>query len=141
MTATPGLALGWWGAPRLDVATLTRDRSLWVDPHIAAAVPLVLLGIAVEASAEHGPLVVTGPGRLELCGVPWPLGLAYGRTVRGVQLHDAGLELGIIATLVEVSDLDPAPTLAHELVHVRGVADHVEAERLGAMLLRGASRR
>jgi hypothetical protein len=132
--------LGFMGGPRLDVATLARDRDLWVDRRLAEAVPVVLLGVAVEFAAECGPLAVTRPGRLELLGAPWPLGAAYGRTVRGVQLHDARRPLSI-GTVVEVDERDPAPTLAHELMHVRGVADHVEAERLGGLLVRGAARR
>jgi hypothetical protein len=127
-------ALSWSGWPRLDVATLARDRDLWMDRELAAAVPLVLLGVAVECAAEHGPLAITRPGRLELLGAPWPLGLAYGRTVRSVQLHDTGRPLGI-GTVVEVDQRDPAITLAHELLHVKGIVDHLEAERLGGMLL------
>jgi hypothetical protein len=137
--------LGWAGGKRLDVGGLARDRNLWVDRQLAAAVPLVLLGVAVECAAEFGPLAVTYPGRAELLGVPWPLGrLAYGRTVCNVALHDIGRPLGW-GTVCEVDpDLtsrDLAAVLGHELMHARGITDHVEADRLGLMLVRGASRR
>jgi hypothetical protein len=137
--------VSWAGASRLDVGGLARDRQLWIDRQLAAAVPLVLLGVAVECAAEFGPLAVTYPGRAELLGEPWPLGrLAYGRTVPNVEFHDTERPLGW-GTICEVDpDLtshDLAAVLGHELMHVRGIRDHVAAERLGLMLVRGASRR
>jgi hypothetical protein len=126
---------------QLSVAQLAGDHPLWVDR--ALAVPVGLLAVATEFAGDLGPLAICGEGRLTWAGAAWPLGRAFGRTVPGVRLvEDDGQ--GWVGTVVEVAaDLHGtglADTIGHELAHVRGIRNELEADRIGAMLARGAAR-
>jgi hypothetical protein len=128
---------------RLRLDGLATGPPLWADPGLH--VPVRLLAVATEFAAELGPLAICREGRLTWAGAPWPLGRAFGRTIRGVTLADEAAGLAWPGTAVEVAaDLHGdglAVTVGHELMHVRGITDHVEADRLGALLARGAARR
>jgi hypothetical protein len=122
---------------QLPLDGLAGAPPLWIDP--ALAVPVGLLAVATEFAGERGPLAITREGRLTWAGVPWPLGRAFGRTVPGVRLvADDGCAWH--GTAVEVAaDLHGAglaDTIGHELAHVRGITDELEADRIGAMMAR-----
>jgi hypothetical protein len=128
-------------AAELQLDGLAGAYPLWVDQ--ALSVPTRMLAAATDLARERGPLVICRPGWLSWAGAAWPLGAAYGRTLRGVRLVDAdgcawhGIAIELALDLTGTSLLD---TLGHELWHAAGISDHVEAERLGSLLAR-ASRR